>query len=125
MILTPSDYELARDRAVAAVGGIQQRVYCQVHAGEVGVIRYTPEGPLFCSEVPVESASGVAQWRKRLREETRKRPPPAVYEILVLIERMGEASDSPQAWCEPGQHRLILGDFDFGPHSVRLRVKPV
>lgn len=130
MIERPSDYELARARAVAAVQGTQALVYCTEHGGEIGQIRTTPEG-LFWANVPVEKGSGVAAWRKRLKEETGRRPSPAVYQVRVLIEMMAEAPDQPMAWCVPGQHRLILDHADFQSHTGtsysgdRIRVKPV
>lgn len=123
MILPPSDYERAVAEAVASAGRIVKRVYCAEHGGEIGVIRYTPRGQLFWADVPVESGSGVAKWRKRLRDESGRRPPPVLYQVRVLIEEIDEAPDPPKAWCEPGRHRLILRDFQS--HSGILRVKPV
>lgn len=126
MIEPPSKYELARDRAVAAVQGTHALVFCTEHGGEIGQIRTTPEGPLFWADVPVEKGSGLAQWRNGLHKETGKRPPPAVYLVRVLIERMNEAPDPPRAWCDRGGHRLILDDDDFRSHTgARIRVKPV
>lgn len=127
MIERPSEYELARDRAVAAVQGTQALVFCTEHNGEIGQIRTTPEGRLFWADVPVEKGSGVAAWRNRLHEDTGKRPPPAVYQVRVLIERMDEAPDPPKAWCDRGGHRLPLDDADFQSHSHsgRIRVKLV
>jgi hypothetical protein len=99
VIEPPSDYELARARAVAAVQGTQALVYCTEHGGEIGQIRTTPEGRLFWANVPVEKGSGVPAWRKRLKEETGRRARPAVYQVRVLIEMMDEAPDPPMAWC--------------------------
>ena len=129
MIEPPSAYEMAVTEAVAAVQGTQALVFCAEHAGEVGVIRHTPRGRLFMADVPVESGSGVAKWRRYLREESGSRPPPGLYQVRVLIDWtdwMDEVSDLPKAWCDRGQHRLEhLKDVDFQSHSGRLRVKPV
>ncbi len=96
------------------------RVFCIEHHGEVGEIRYTPYGRLFVADVPTP---GAGEWLRRLRKETGERPPPLTTEVRYLIDRGDEAEDPAQAWCEPGQHRMVLSRLDFTSHSASIRVK--
>jgi hypothetical protein len=127
MIESPSEYELAVKEAVASAGKVVALVYCRDHGGEVGQIRYSPHGRLFCAEVPVESGTGIERHLKQLREETRRRPPPAMYQVRVLLNRIEEAEHlPPMALCKRGRHRIIAQASDFQSHEgATLRVKPV
>jgi hypothetical protein len=109
----PSEYELALGEAVASVAGVTHRVICPEHGVQIGEIRYSPVGPVFMADIPIESGSGIGKHMKRLREASGSRPPPAVYWVRYLIDRGDEAPDPPKAWCRRGRHRFFLQRSDF------------
>lgn len=114
MILPPSDYQLARERAEASLGRTTGRVLCVQHDSLVGEIRESSEGSVFCAEVALEPGTGVEEYLDHLREETGAEPPWPVYMVRYLIERTYEPDDPPRAWCEgDGGHQLTLHRLEF------------
>ncbi len=118
-----------RDRAVAALGAPTDRVICPEHGSVVGEIRHSPEGRVFCAEVPVEGSAGVKDYLKMLREEARRHAPPIAYQVRYLVgwveEHGQEPEDQPMAWCEGGRHRIMLHVLDFGAHSAKILLEPI
>lgn len=126
MIEPPTEYERAVAEAIASVGPIVTRVYCREHDSQAGAIRYTPYGELLWVDVPLETGAGAASYIRRLKQAVGKRPPQPHYAVRALIDRMDEAPDPPQAWCEVGSHRIFLEASDFVSHSGdRVRLKRV